>query len=292
MVAAGEADLAFDIGFQNLHLAPRALTGSTNEVYFLVADNIWHPELRKKQVREALNLAIDCQALMEDLYYGMQGCWGNISPEGSAGINPQNSAPYPYDPQRARQLLDAAGYNPANEILIHTRQGRIYRDAELWQAVAGMWQDVGVNVRVQVHSAESHREVRRSGCGNFDASAGQCGEYNPPGPAVASSHYFEIATPNETLDLQQQLLLRVSCFSVNSRVCNLTPGLEDSINDAVGAPLGPQRTSQMEALAQTIHDEFWFVPMFQVKTAYGLAPDLEWAPRHDTRTRINTMRFR
>jgi peptide/nickel transport system substrate-binding protein len=291
MVAAGKADLAFDIGLPNLNLAPRALLGPTNEVYFLAADSIWHPELRKKQVREALNLAIDCDALMDAVYYGLQQCWGNISPEGTTGLNGQNAAPYHYDPQRARQLLQAAGYNPANEVIIHTRQGRVFRDVELWQAVAGMWQDVGVNARVQVMEPDSHRELLRSGCGSFGVNAGQCAQMDPPGLARASGHLYEIATANQSLDLQQQLMLRTSCFSPASRVCNQTPGLEDAINDAVAAPLGPQRTSRLEALAQTIRDESWFIPLFQVQTAYGLAPGLEWVPRHDARTRLNTMRF-
>ena len=91
--------------------------------------------------------------------------------------------------------------------------------------------------------------------------------------------------------MQRQLLLRNSCFNVNSRVCNLIPGFQDRINDAVATPLGPERTRKLEDLARIIHDEVWFIPMFQVVTVYGLADDLEWTPRYDPRTRINTMRF-
>jgi ABC-type transport system substrate-binding protein len=40
MVAAGEADLAFVIGFENIERVPKALTSTNNEVYLLVADNI------------------------------------------------------------------------------------------------------------------------------------------------------------------------------------------------------------------------------------------------------------
>ena len=98
------------------------------------------------------------------------------------------------------------------------------------------------------------------------------------------------------LDMQRQLLLRNSCHNVNSRVCNLVPGLEgmtfqESISDAIATPLGPERTAKMEAMAQIIHDEYWFLPFFVSVTVYGLADNLEWEPRYDPRTRINTMRF-
>jgi peptide/nickel transport system substrate-binding protein len=149
MVAAGEADLSFVIGFENIESVPKALTGTNNEVYLLVADNIWHPELKKKKVRQALAHGLDCPTLMETLYDGLLECYGNISQEGTIGINAENSAPYEYDPEMAQRLLEEANYNPDNEIVIHSRQGRIFRDVELWEAVVGYWRELGVNARLQ-----------------------------------------------------------------------------------------------------------------------------------------------
>ena len=92
--------------------------------------------------------------------------------------------------------------------------------------------------------------------------------------------------------MQRQLLLRNSCGNVNSRVCDLVPGFQDGIEQAIQTPLGPDRTARMEALADIIHNEFYFIPMFQVVTVYGLSADLDWAPRYDPRTRINAMTFK
>ncbi|MFQ6028367.1 MAG: ABC transporter substrate-binding protein [Dehalococcoidia bacterium] len=292
MVEAGEADLAFEIGFQNIDRVPQALTGTNNEVYTLVADNIWHPELKKKQVREALILAIDCETLMDTLYDGLQECYGNVSQTGTVGITPENSAGYPYDPDRAKELLAEAGYDPANEVRIHSRQGRVFRDVELWESVVSMWREVGVTASLQILEPGRAREVRRSGCGQFDEPRTCASQAEPPGPTFASSHYYETATSNESLDMQRQLLLRNSCGNVNSRVCDLVPGFEDGIQDAIQTPLGPERTRKMEELATFIHDEFWFIPMFQVVTVYGLSEDLVWTPRYDPRTRINAMTFK
>ena len=291
MIDAGEADLAFEIGFENIERVPRAITATNNEIYLLVADNIWHPELKKKDVREALTLAIDCETLMETLYNGLQECYGNISQQGTIGITDENSAPYPYDPGRARELLAQAKYDPANEITIYSRQGRIFRDVELWEAVVNMWTEVGVNAKLQVMEPGNHRDVRRSGCGQFEDPLTCASQPTAPGPFFQSTGYYESGTSNESLDMQRQLLLRNSCGNVNSRVCDLVPGFEDDLQDAIQTPLGSERTSKMEALATTIHNEFWFIPMFQVVTVYGLSEHLEWTPRYDPRTRINTMRF-
>ncbi|MDA0734578.1 MAG: ABC transporter substrate-binding protein, partial [Chloroflexi bacterium] len=291
MVQTGEADWAEDIGFDNIDRVPRASTGSTNEVYTLVADNIWHPELSKKDVRRALALAIDCDALMQALYSGLHACFGNISQAGTIGITPQNSAPYQYDPNLARQLLTNAGYDPNNVVRIHTRAGRVYRDVELWEAVVSYWREVGVNAELQVMESSVHINVRRSGCGALENPL-TCPTSQPPGPLFASSHYFELATSNEALDFQRQALLRLSCFNVNSRVCDPSSGgIEDKIANAIATPLGPERQQRMVELANIAHDEYYFIPMFQVVSVLGTASDLQWLPRYDSRVRVNTMRF-
>ena len=293
MIATGEADLAFEIGFENIDRVPRAIAGTNNEVYTLVADNIWHPELKKKKVRQALALAIDCQAIVDNLYNGLQDCYGNISQTGTVGITPENSKGYGYDLAKAKQLLEEAGYDSDNEIRIHSRQGRVFRDVELWESVVSMWSEIGVNASLQILEPSKAREARRSGCGQYKGDdALNCSDQEPPPPMHASSHYYETATSNESLDMQRQLLLRNSCFNVNSRVCNNVPGFQDMIEEAIATPLGDQRTARMENLATIIHDEYWFLPMFQVVTVYGLADDLEWTPRYDPRTRVNTMSFK
>ena len=318
MIQADEADWAVDIGFENIDSVPVAKTGTNNEVFTLVADNIWHPELSKKDVRRALALGIDCQTIMEVLYDGLQECIGNISQWGTVGINESNYADYGYDPDLARELLASSGYykpdyDPSDnnfdeneEIRIHTRADRVYRGLEMFESVVQGWRELGVNAHVVVLEPNKAREARRSGCGKFiqslddgtqdNTQALACAEQDPPLPFGTSTHYYETATSNEALDMQRQLYLRNSCFNVNSRVCNLHPGFEgmtfeESINDAVATPLGPERVEKMEYLAQIIHDEYWFLPFFVSVQVYGMAANLEWEPRYDPRIRINTMRF-
>ena len=293
-VSTGEADWADNIGFENASEVPQAIQSGTNEIYTLVADNIWHPELKKKEVRMALAHAIDCQAIVESLYDGRNECFGNISQPGTLGINEQNSAPYEYNPEMSRELLEQAGYDPQNEIRIHTRSGRVYRDVELHEAVIGYWNDVGVNASLQVLENAQATNHRRAGCGKFNQEPGyaetmDCEARGPAPPINATTHYYETATSNEQLDYARQGTLRLSCFNVNSRVCY--PELEAKIQKAQETPLGEERRVLMEELAQIAHDEYWFIPFFHVQAVYGLAADLEWSPRYDPRIRVSTMFF-
>ena len=294
-VKTGEADWADNIGFENTTEVPKAVQAGTNEIYTLVSDNIWHPELKKKEVRMALAHAIDCQAIVESLYDGRNECFGNISQPGTLGINEQNSAPYEYNPTLSRELLAQAGYDPENEIRIHTRSGRVYRDIELHEAVIGYWKEVGVNASVQVLENAQATNHRRAGCGKFNqepgyAEAMDCEERGPAPPINATTHYYETATSNEQLDFARQGTLRLSCFNVNSRVCY--PDLEEKIQVAQETPLGDLRRERMEEIAQIAHDEYWFIPFFHVQAVYGLAEDLEWTPRYDPRIRVSTMWFK
>jgi peptide/nickel transport system substrate-binding protein len=119
MITAGEADWADNVGFENTTKVPQGIQSGSNEMYTLVPDTIWHPELKKKQIRMALAHAIDCPTLVKALYDGRNECIGNISQPGTLGINAQNSKPYEYNPTLAKQLLKEGGYDPANEIRIH-----------------------------------------------------------------------------------------------------------------------------------------------------------------------------
>ena len=293
MVQTGEADWAADIGLENKASVPQWKVSGTTEVYALILDTMWHPELKKKQVREALNLAIDCQAITDALLEGMP-CWGNISPAGTVGLTPENSAAYGYDPTRARQLLEEAGYDPKNSINVHTRTGRCCRDMEFQEAILSYWQEVGVTSEFAVLERTRSKEITSSGCGRFkddDTYVGvwDCAQREPPGPNYATAHAFTTATSNEMLDTQVQANRRAGCVHTSSFACYAEIWEKSLV--AFETPPGPDRTSRMVEIADFIHDEFIFIPLVQVQYVYGLAGNLDWEPLYAPRLRANTMKF-
>ncbi len=65
--------------------------------------------LSDRRVRQAIVHAIDREAIVQDVYAGQYVFARGILPPGTLGFNPR-LAGYPYDPQKARELLAQAGY--------------------------------------------------------------------------------------------------------------------------------------------------------------------------------------
>ena len=294
MVQTGEAEWAADIGFDKKDQVPQWKQSGTSEVYALVPDTMWHPELKKKKVREAINLAIDCQTITDALLDGIP-CWGNISPSGSVGLTEHNSAPYPYDPTRAKELLAEANYDPNNEIIIYTRSGRCCRDPEFQEAVVNYLQEVGINATLQIVERTRGKEITSSGCGRFKDTEGyigvwDCAQRDPPGPNFNTSHSTTTATSNEMLDTEVQANRRVGCLHTSSFACY--PDIWEKFLIAKSTPPGELRQERMAEIADFIHDEHIFIPLVEVQLVYAMSANLNWEPLYAPRLRANTMSYK
>jgi peptide/nickel transport system substrate-binding protein len=88
--------------------------------------NLRNPLFEDTQVRQALTLAIDRQAIVDTIWFG----YARTSPSPYItsvwGHNP-NIEELPYDPDQARQLLAAAGWKDANGDGILDREGKPFR---------------------------------------------------------------------------------------------------------------------------------------------------------------------
>jgi peptide/nickel transport system substrate-binding protein len=112
----------------------------------------WDPvPIADKRVRQALNLAIDKEALIKFVFAG-QGVPVAMYPIGSYGVAggaDPTLKPYPYDPQRARQLLAEAGYPNGFETKIYSYvTGDLPELNRLSEAVADYLAKVGVKARI------------------------------------------------------------------------------------------------------------------------------------------------
>lgn len=149
---AGEADLITNLNIldipsieadENLEVIK---VPSLRNMYVILDETNGGP-IADPKVRLALNYAVDRDLIIDALLEGnarpLQGQW--IS-DAYFGFNP-DLEPYEYDPERARELLAEAGYQPEDiTVTFYTPTGRYVMDSEVAQAVAGMLQDLGINV--------------------------------------------------------------------------------------------------------------------------------------------------
>lgn len=107
--------------------------------------------LEDARVREALNLAIDREGMVQ----GILGGLGTPS-VGMVGPGTQNELratfdPIPFDPDRARELIAEAGYAPGEITLTMTcPTGRYIKDVQVCQAIQAQFQAIGVNATANI----------------------------------------------------------------------------------------------------------------------------------------------
>lgn len=100
-----------------------------------------------ERVRQAMIMAVDRQAIINSILAGEGQLIASFQGSQSFGHDPEQ-APYPYDPARARQLLDEAGIEPGAVVQIDVR-GNDSTFGEVAQVVAAYLQSVGINASIQ-----------------------------------------------------------------------------------------------------------------------------------------------
>ncbi len=149
-----------------------------NRQYTFVTWNLARPQLRDRRVRQALALASNRQALVDTLLAGagQVGCSPVVS-----WIWPGNGelAPWPYDPDRARALLEESGFRDHDGDGVRERDGVALRfelstnpGSELrWNALQmlqNQWREVGIDARPQL--VEYNQLNARNQAHDYDAT--------------------------------------------------------------------------------------------------------------------------
>jgi len=155
-VLNGEATLATAIApFE----APRFEGSTTARIEASQSGNrpIWggmmlnRPMFKDRRVREAINLAINRQAIVDRLLRGYGKPMGQLCAT-SMYCHDDSIQPMPYDPERAKALLDEVGLEDMS-IVLHAPQGPVPQSNELTQVVKADLERVGFKVEIRIDEA-------------------------------------------------------------------------------------------------------------------------------------------
>jgi peptide/nickel transport system substrate-binding protein len=102
------------------------------------------------KIREAFDYAIDKPLILKQILKG-QGeiLQGQVLTKGVLGWNPDLKA-RPYDPAKAKKMLQDAGYDFNTPVPIATQNGKYVSDTDICNAVAGMLNQIGVKATVNI----------------------------------------------------------------------------------------------------------------------------------------------
>ena len=118
-----------------------------------------------KRVRQALNYAVDKEAINKALYGGLAVTMTSPLPEAQWGFD-KSLKGYPYDPAKAKQLLEAAGVKPGLKIELlsyNTPRGYNPAGADLAVALQGYFRKVGIEADIRKSDMGAFLATVRSG---------------------------------------------------------------------------------------------------------------------------------
>lgn len=260
MVAAGEADIAIDVSPADANNPDTDFTYLNSETTFLRFDS-QKPPLDDVRVRQAFNYAIDRDAMI-----------GTVVPEGTLkatqlpveGILGHNSSlePYPYDPEKAKQLLAEAkadGVPVDTPIRFIVRAGNFAQVDEFAQATAAMLQDVGLNINLEI--------MERSRASQFQGK---------PFPEDSGPYIQLIMSDNNLGDASFSVFPHYHSNGVQSKLTNAE--LDAQIDKAASAT-GDERRALYEEIFRELHEEIVpAVMMFHMLAVNRVGPRLDWRP--------------
>lgn len=108
-------------------------------------------KLADSRVRQAIMYAIDREALVEEVLSG-EGKVVDTLVHGPEWAMPDDLVHYGYDPDKARELLAEAGWDPSTEVRLEIVPGQRDRDTAT-TIVAAQLQEVGINAQVTPYEA-------------------------------------------------------------------------------------------------------------------------------------------
>lgn len=160
MVTNDEADVATGIGPED-GAGDAAVLYPNNETT-AVRIQTYTPPLDDIRVRQAVNHAIDREAIVESLFKGDADVAAQLVPEGVVGHNAELE-PWPTDTAKAKQLLAEAradGVDLSPEIRLISRTALFPKVEETLQVIQKQLTDIGLNVKIEMTDTAGSVEMQ------------------------------------------------------------------------------------------------------------------------------------
>lgn len=215
----------------------------------------WKPEnpLSNALFREALNLSINREEILETIFHGRGDLVGvpQMGPS-HVGYDPSEFRLYEYDPERAREVLEDSGYldDPVQLDLYEYTWPGVPELPQVMEAVAGYFTAIGVNVR-QIRTDYS---TFREGWGAFEL-----------GPAVAAN----------AADNRPVYPLDLIWSSGGSLTYVHDPDLDELLSGFAAASSIEEAEAAIHEIAAYLRDNNIGTAIMIVATIYGLGEGVE-----------------
>lgn len=214
--------------------------------------------LQDVRVRQAINHAIDRQAIVDALVRGKSEVVNSACFPSQFGCT-QDVTAYDYDPEKAKALLAEAGYEDGFSIDFYA-----YRDRPYAEAMLGFLNEVGIEANFNYLKYATLRDKIRSK--EVPMAFMTWGSYSINDVSAITSHFFKHGADDMALDDEVRDLLEKGDTTVDSAV---------------------REAAYTEAL-QIIAEQAYWVPLFSYNTNYAFSNELAFTPSSDEIPRFFT----
>ena len=118
--------------------------------------------LNDVRVRKAIQMAIDRQTILDEIYSGMGKVENGLFSNGMIGYN-ENLPEIPYDPEQAKALLAEAGYPDGFSIELGADSSDSETKTTITEIIQAMLSEVGINVEIKKYDQSTWLETRKTG---------------------------------------------------------------------------------------------------------------------------------
>ena len=218
--------------------------------------------------RQALNHAVDVESIVENVLNGFGSLTSQPTLEQFVGHNPDVD-PYPYDPDRAEELVEQSGFAGA-EITLETPIGRYLKDVEIAQAAASQISELS-NVTCEVEQREFNALVQDVTASSIEDRP----RFNLLGWGNAEFDASQTITP---------LLSSNGPLTVlkNDEIDGLLADAESEADPEAREEILQEANARLNELAP-------WVFMHQQFSVYGTSTDISWEPRADEFIDVDTV---
>lgn len=221
---------------------------------------------KDKRVREALNLAVDREAIKRATMRGLSLPAAILVAPGVNGHSPELDAVQKPDLDKAKKLLADAGYPSGFEFQLNCPNNRYVNDEEICQNLVAMWAKVGVKTKLAAEGMATFIQKVQ----NFDSSAYLLG--------------WGVATFDAQYSLQSLARTRTSGPDGNFNFARVSDAKVDQLVDAMKTEtdVAKRNTLIRDALQRT-RDEFLFVPLHHQLRPWAMKAGVTTLHRADDR---------
>lgn len=265
---AGEINMAVNMLPEYVEQLPQVVTGEGMENYFM-RFNAKSGIMANVDLRMACNYAIDKDAIAESLFLGYaQPEPAQIASEGTTGYTEEIQA-YPYDLEKAKELIAQSGYQGEPIELISERT-RWTKDGEVTEAVASMLQAAGLNVEVRFVSWNEWLDIL------FDTS-------KTPDLMFSS-------TSNEFRDVDRIMSSQIHSAGTQSAMSNAE---YDALIEAAQVEMDETKRQEMyDELNTKLYNDPPKLYLVSVDDLHGASANLDWTLRKDCRVYIKYISYK